>query len=137
MEVHNTVEDIVIPKVIEICDNIVKSGNTDNICTCDQCRIDTTCYVLNRVTPFYIISSRGAARAHQDTLERQQKETDITVLIYEGLKRVSHNQRPNFTHDPGAKAEKENQYKPVFIIPTITPPKILCFFCSSLTARGV
>ena len=120
MELHNTVEDIVILKVNLICDTIEEQGDTEKICTCDQCRVDTACYVLNRIPPFYIVSNRGATRVHHESLERQQKETDITVMIYEGLKRVSHNLRPHFSHDFSRKPESEYKNKPVFIIPAIS-----------------
>ena len=120
MELHNTVEDIVIPKVENIFNTLEKEGNTEKLCTCSQCRIDTACYVLNRITPFYLVSNRGAARVQQETIEHQQKVADITSLIYEGLKRVSHNQRPNFTHDSSQKKGSDLSCLPVYNIPTIT-----------------
>ena len=120
MELHNTMEDIVIPKVEEIFNTIEKMGNTEKLCTCSQCRTDTACYVLNRITPFYLVSNRGAARIQQVTLEHQQKDADITALIYEGLRRVSHNQRPNFSHNSSLTAGNEVTCVPAFNIPTIT-----------------
>jgi competence protein ComFB len=120
MELHNIIEDIVISRVMDVFDTIEKRDSPEKHCSCEQCRLDTACYVLNRTIPFYIVSSRGAARAHQVTFERQQKEADITTLIYEGLKRVNHNQRPNFSHDSSASTENISSDKPVFNIPTIT-----------------
>jgi len=113
-------EDIVISKVNTLLNNIETDGNKDKLCTCSQCRIDTACYVLNRVTPFYLVSNRGAARIHQESIERQQKDADITVLIYEGIKRVNHNQRPNFSHDPAVKVSEVKAGKPYFNIPAIS-----------------
>jgi len=113
-------EDIVIPKVNNIFNSMEKEGNADKLCTCSQCRIDTACYVLNRVAPFYLVSNRGAARIHRETIERQQKDADITVLIYEGIKRVNHNQRPNFNHDSSQKNDDLKIGKPVYNIPSIT-----------------
>ena len=118
MVLHNTMEDLVIPKVNAIFNSMEKDGS--NHCTCSQCRMDTACYVLNRVAPYYLVSNRGAARIQQETIERQQKDTDITVLIYEGLKRINHNQRPNFEHKPVQDNGEINTGKPVYNIPSIT-----------------
>ena len=121
MELHNTVEDKVLPKVDEIFDTIAAEGNPSKICTCSQCRIDTACYVLNRIKPFYVVSSRGAVRITKETLEHQQKEADITALIYEGLRTVYHNLRPNFSHDSAVVDHRSDTLgKPVFNIPAIT-----------------
>jgi len=120
MEVHNSIEDIVIPRVKDIFDSIEKSGNPDKLCTCRQCRLDTACYVLNRVSPYYFISNRGAVRIHKENLEHQQRVADVNSLIYEGLKRVNHNQRPHFDHDPSSNDHNEKSDQPVYNIPTIT-----------------
>jgi competence protein ComFB len=117
MEIHNTTEDIVLTELKEICDFFEKQGNP-NICTCDQCRLDAACYVLNRSTPHYIVSNRGVARVERETIERQQKNADITALIHEAIKRVSHNQRPlsvALNNEP----HKVATGVPVFNIPTI------------------
>jgi competence protein ComFB len=123
MEIHNLTEDIVFATVAEICDAIERGENPDNICTCNQCRIDTACYVLNRSIPHYIVSNRGVARAEQETIERQQKEADTIALVYEALKRVNHNQRPFFSHAHIRDKQHKNSSSavsiPVFNIPTI------------------
>ena len=118
MDLHNTIEDIVIPKVEEIFDSLEKNENPEKLCTCTQCRIDTACYVLNRTTPYYLVSNRGAARTNQVDTEHQQKLVDITTLIYEGLKRINHNQRPHSTH--GSSKEGGLSDRPVYNIPSIT-----------------
>ena len=119
MELHNSIKDLVISKVTDIFDIIEKGENPDKFCTCSQCRLDTACYVLNRTPPFYIVSSRGAVRAQIENIERQQKEADIIALVYEGLKRVNHNRRQNFTHDSSEAANIPSD-EPVYNIPTIT-----------------
>jgi competence protein ComFB len=119
MELHNTAEDVIIAKVEDIFDTLEKEGNPANYCTCAQCRIDTVCYVLNRTLPHYIVSNRGAARVQHENFESQQKLADITTLIYEGIKRVNHNQRPNFLHVGASSAGAGVQNNPVFNIPTI------------------
>jgi competence protein ComFB len=105
MTIHNNTEDLVIAVVNNICDTLEKeAGKTTDICTCDQCRLDAVCYVLNRVAPNYIVSNRGAARTGQETLEWQQKKADITALAYEGILRVSHNLRPSHKSITGTAA---------------------------------
>ena len=116
MNVHNITEDLVFSAVTEICDTIEKEGSKAGYCTCEYCRLDTACYVLNRMTPNYIVSSRGAARAGQTDIAHQQTVADIGALIHEGLKRVNHNQRPNRSHE----AERGGaRHGPVFNMPTI------------------
>lgn len=117
MEVHNTVEDLVLARIDEIFNNIEKGDNPDRLCTCAQCRVDTACYVLNRTTPQYIVSNRGAARMEQEPIKKQQENADLTTLVYEGIRRVNHNQRPSTLHK--VNQAKENLETPVFNIPTI------------------
>jgi competence protein ComFB len=117
-EIHNTAEDIVFAQVTEVCDSIEKTKKGE-ICTCRQCRIDTACYVLNRIGPHYISSNRGVTRVEQGTIAHQQEEAEIVSLIYEGIGKVNHNRRPFINH--GAKnAEPETASNaPVFNLPTI------------------
>jgi competence protein ComFB len=117
MEIHNTTEDMVFAKVETIFDSITREGNPENFCLCYQCRMDTACYVLNRTEPRYIISNRGVARIEQENLQRQQKDADIVALVYEGLKRINHNLRPNTLHQDSSAPAALNT--PVFNIPTI------------------
>jgi competence protein ComFB len=119
MEIHNVMEDLVVAEVGSICDSFEKEsqgGKDASICTCEQCRQDTICYVLNRTAPHYVVSHRGASRV--ESIETQQDKADLTALIYEGIRRVSHNQRPYGSHS----IDKQDRIKsetPVFSIPTI------------------
>ncbi|MDR1901558.1 MAG: late competence development ComFB family protein [Treponema sp.] len=118
MDIHNTKEEIVINKVTEIFDSLEKEENWENFCTCDQCRMDTACYVLNRTAPLYIVSNRGVVRTELEVHERQQTDADIAAMVYEGLRRVNHNQR--ITSHGGYKTENiQPDNRPVFNIPTI------------------
>lgn len=119
MELHNTVEDLIIARVDEIFADIMKERNPKKLCLCNQCRMDTICYVLNRTPPHYIVSHRGVARVQWETIERQQQVADITTLIYEGIKKVNHNQRPNFPHTAKENEIGQEKNLPVFNIPTI------------------
>jgi competence protein ComFB len=116
MDIYNTTEDLVIAEVNAICDSLETKGEKNDICTCSQCRQDAACYVLNRTEPHYVISHRGVARASQEA--DHQSRVDLTTLVYEGIKRVSHNQRPYFNH--GKEPDKITLINtPVFNIPTI------------------
>jgi len=119
MELHNTVEDIVVARVNDIFEALDKEGSERKYCTCNQCRMDIICYTLNRVQPHYIMSNRGASRVQADTFERQQQVADITALIHEGFRKVNHNQRPFFDHAPGEGGADQDKNVPTFNIPTI------------------
>jgi len=118
MDVHNTIEDIVISRVDEVFKTLGEEGSK-KFCTCNQCRMDVICYALNRLRPHYIVSHRGAARTQREGLEQQQQLADVTAMIHEGLKKVSHNQRPNFTHQVEGEGQGSDAGHPVFNVPTI------------------
>jgi competence protein ComFB len=117
-EIHNIIEDIVFTQVNKVCE-IIERDRTDGICTCHQCRIDTACYVLNRIEPHYITSYRGVARVEQETIARQQKEAEIISLIYEGIRQVNHNRRPFINHGTRNSDPKMSVNTPVYNLPTI------------------
>jgi len=118
MELHNAIKGTVISKVEEIFEAL-KNENAGKFCTCDQCRTDVTCYVLNRTPPRYIVSNRGASQSLETGIGWQQQTADITVLIYDALKRVNHNLRPNFAHSNEKSTAANEAAKPKFIIPTV------------------
>jgi len=99
MDIHNISEDNVIRTAQEVFDAVKKEGNPEGLCLCEQCKLDTICYALNRVEPRYIVSNRGLTRVEQDGSERHQAHADITTLVYKGLQQVNHNQRPTASHD--------------------------------------
>jgi competence protein ComFB len=119
MEIHNVTEDIVFNSIQTIFKVVQKDGNPENFCLCDQCRLDTICYTLNRIKPQYIISNRGMTRIDQDWVERQQTEADIATLVYKGLRQVSHNRRPTCSHTDTSMFTSEVSSEPAFHIPTI------------------
>ena len=105
MDIHNITEDIVFSSIQTIFDSYQNKGGHEKFCFCEQCRVDIACYVLNRCTPHYIVSNRGLTRLKHDSLDWQQMEADIAVLINEGLRRVKHNQRPTAQHSNNAAPE--------------------------------
>ncbi|MCL2139727.1 MAG: late competence development ComFB family protein [Treponema sp.] len=118
MEIHNISEDIVFNSVQTIFEEIKKGGNPDQLCLCKQCKLDTICFVLNRVEPRYIVSNRGITRIENDWVEKQQSEADIAALVYKGLRMISHNQRPTSKHTETELLEKVS-CEPTYNIPTI------------------
>lgn len=120
MEMHNTTEDLVLRMVNDIFNAAERERKADQPCTCYQCRLDTACYVLNRSTPRYIISSRGAARTETATLAAQQQDADIASLIHEGWQKISKSKRPHFEHYPIDTQDNNFSMElgPVFNIPT-------------------
>ncbi|MDR1319753.1 MAG: late competence development ComFB family protein [Treponema sp.] len=119
MDIHNATEDIVFSKIRTIFDSIKDEGNPEKFCLCNQCQMDTACYVLNRSEPRYVVSNRGVARLENEGIERQQIEADIASLVYEGLKRVNHNLRPDAVHSENLAGRAAAPNTPVFNIPTI------------------
>jgi len=119
MELHNTVEDKVIAQVDELFEQLSNESTDKKYCTCKKCRMDVICYTLNRVTPHYILSSRGASRVQNENFEYQQKVADIATVIYDGLKRVSHNMRPEFDHSGDAAGEASESDLAVYNVPAI------------------
>ena len=115
MEIHNTKEDLVIAEVDAVYNSLGSEEKKEKICTCSQCRQDVACYVLNRIEPHYVVSHRGFARVNQDA--SHQSRADLTALVYEGIKRINHNQRPYFDHNNVKDTEFVDG--PAFHIPTI------------------
>jgi competence protein ComFB len=107
MEIHNVMEELVFEEVERICADINKEPDKHGICTCPQCRMDAACFVLNRLVPHYIISSRGILREEHFDIKNQQKIADATTLIYKAFKQVSLHRRPGFEHtDHNSPTEK-------------------------------
>ncbi|MCL2270052.1 MAG: late competence development ComFB family protein [Treponema sp.] len=119
MEIHNITEDVVFNSVQTIIEAVRKEGNPTGLCLCEQCKLDTICFTLNRVPPRYIVSNRGMTRIEQDWVGRQQSEADIATLIYKGLRMVNHNQRPTSSHTEKEEAVIKSINAPAFHIPTI------------------
>ena len=107
MEIHNITEDLVFSTIQTIFDSFQKKGNPNNFCSCEQCKVDIACYVLNRSVPHYIVSNRGITRLKQDDIEWQQMEADIAVSINDGLRRIKHNQRSTSLHNKTNTAETD------------------------------
>ena len=97
MNIHNQMQDLVVDLVTEIFD-AEKIAKKRSFCVCTQCRLDVSCYVLNRVQPRYVISERGVAHTESRYTQHIQENADIATLVHEGIERVSSSKRPFFTH---------------------------------------
>ncbi|HAP42901.1 MAG: hypothetical protein A2087_12940 [Spirochaetes bacterium GWD1_61_31] len=96
MEIHNLMEDMVRSTVDELFD--ADKPGQPSWCTCQQCRMDVACYVLNRMKPEYVVSSRGVAHAEQDYNEKLQRLADVVSTVREGWARINATRRPHFDH---------------------------------------
>ncbi len=106
MHIHNVMEDIVYEKVNKMFDETKESNEPWLSCSCMQCRLDTMCYVLNRLTPKYIKSGKGFAHfLNSDLNKKSQINADISALVVEGMRKVLEIQRPHgeSSSDDGAK----------------------------------
>lgn len=117
MKIHNQLEEVVVDTVNEIFDEEAQTGQT-GYCTCDQCRLDVACYVLNRSRPRYTLSGRGVAHLNFDYQERLQEKADLVALIRAGIETVSRTKRPNFSHDD-ARTESPRPSGPLYNFPVI------------------
>lgn len=96
MNVHNVMEEMVFSEVTELFDTAKSSNAPWLTCTCNQCVLDTICYVLNRIPPRYIKSGRGLAHSQlEDSLDKSQISADINRIALEGMKQVLSTKRPH------------------------------------------
>lgn len=116
MKVRNQMEDLVITIVDEMFDS--REIQEKDICTCSQCRLDVACFVLNRIPPEYVISSRGLAHMKADYHSNVQKTADVVQLVKKGLEIVSKSKRPGFTHNDTI--DNERPEKPTYNFPVIS-----------------
>jgi competence protein ComFB len=117
MDIRNVMEDAV-KVVVEELFEIEKKENRLGYCICDQCKVDVACYVLNRVKPEYIVSSRGLAYSEKEGLDKVQRRADVISLVKEGWAKVSHTPRPNTDHACHS-PDAEREEGPIFNFPTI------------------
>ncbi len=117
MEIRNIMEDpvrVLVEELFEREDREKRLG----YCTCDQCKLDVQCFVLNRVKPEYIVSSRGLAYSEREGLDKVQRRADLISLVKEGWGKVSHAPRSTSDHVAGKPLSAEVE-GPFFNFPTI------------------
>ncbi|HON88515.1 MAG TPA: late competence development ComFB family protein [Spirochaetia bacterium] len=97
MEVHNLMEDLVKSIIQEMFD---AEKDKTSWCTCEHCRNDVACYVLNRVKPEYVVSSRGLAYSEIDYIDKLQRMADVVSLIKEGWAKINASPRNHKVQKP-------------------------------------
>jgi competence protein ComFB len=112
MEIRNLMEEIVGQAVLEICEEEKKQGSAY---TTPECCTDVVCFVLNRISPHYISSSRGVAHGEKLLNENPQLRIDVMALVHEGFKRIAHIQRSYYFKD----SDVPQVTGPVFVFPVI------------------
>ncbi len=100
MYFHNTIEDIVLKYLNDVL------SEKNNICKCKQCFNDMACYVLNRIKPMYVVSSRGIIHTENKRREDRQDEIDVYTTISEAIEVVSGTRRHEVNSDYEVKTEK-------------------------------
>lgn len=113
MEIHNLLEDLAREAVREICDED-EQRDPQRYRTARECRVDAVCYVLNRIPPRYISSSRGLSYLTEELNHDPQLRVDLVRLAHEGLSRVTAVSR-DFYNSP----EERLPEGPCFNFPTI------------------
>ena len=93
MNVHNMMEEIVTLSVNQLYDHVKSEKVKWLSCDCENCRLDTVSYVLNRIPPKYVVSGRGVTHTTNE-LSDGQVTADIEALAMEGMRIVSSTKRP-------------------------------------------
>ncbi|HHT45883.1 MAG TPA: late competence development ComFB family protein [Firmicutes bacterium] len=68
--------------------------NKENMCTCEQCRLDVAAIALNNLPSRYVVTPKGASYARADLLELQ-KYVDVIGAITKAIKLVKEHPRHN------------------------------------------
>lgn len=93
MNVHNIMEDIVKARVDSLYEQLKNSNTAWLTCDCENCRADVISYVLNRVTPKYVVSGRGVTHS-SELLDDHQLRADINAICLDGIRIISSTKRP-------------------------------------------
>lgn len=117
MNIHNLMEEVVTYRINKLYDQVKEVKTSWLTCDCDNCRMDTISYVLNRIAPRYVVSGRGVTHA-RDVMEDPQVRADIDSLGLEGIRIVSGTKRP-FHSSPRKECVVQANAEPVFNFPTI------------------
>lgn len=113
MKVHNLMEEIVTKHINELYDNLKKNQTWLN-CDCENCRADTICYVLNRIQPKYVISSRGIT--HFDSKDIQMN-IDLDAIGIEGIRAITSTTRPYHNTKKKITKKEDVSQEPSFSFP--------------------
>ena len=107
MNIHNLMEDYVTSQVNELYDTLKAENISWLKCDCETCRLDTICFVLNRIKPRYIVSERGVIHNSLD-LQDSQFKVDMNKLALEGIRLINGSQRKYHKEKGGAETSKKS-----------------------------
>lgn len=116
LKIHNLMEDFVQTRVDAMYTNLKEANVSWLNCDCDNCRQDTVCYVLNRVQPKYVISSRGVLHMNSDT-NYDQLKVDVDAIALEGIRIIGASRRHNHSTNNN-QLDTSSIGKPCFSFPT-------------------
>lgn len=122
MKATNLMEHFVKKQVDDMYTWIKKENPSSPICDCENCRLDVLCYVLNRVPPKYIVSSRGVNHTQREFENFKQISADVGKIVLDGIHLISSSKRPNHNSSYTASLEKLKimKLKPFFFFPILS-----------------
>ncbi len=118
VNIHNIMEEQVITRVNQLYDQIIAKGSTWLTCDCENCRLDTINYVLNRIPPRYVVSGRGVAYNSGAFLKDAQLLADIDRAALDGMRLVSAAKRPYHKEELLNAKKVVDKIVPVYNFPT-------------------
>lgn len=116
MDVHNIMEEVVYARINDLYEQVKKVNPSWLTCDCINCRLDTVSYVLNRITPKYVVSGRGVTHSN-DSLGDAQLKADIDALGMEGIRLISGAKRP-YHNTNRENCQVPSSIGPVYNFPT-------------------
>ncbi len=93
MNVHNMMEDLVTAEVNKLYEQIKRANSPWLTCDCQNCRLDTINYVLNRIPPKYVVSGRGVTHS-SEIFQDHQLIADISAFAMDGARVINATKRP-------------------------------------------
>jgi len=77
----------------EAVDNLLDTvlSKYDNTCKCEKCKLDIKAYVLNSITPRYVVSDKGEIYTRALNEINKQEVINITEAIMKAIEIVSNN----------------------------------------------
>jgi len=113
MNIHNILEDQVLVCVNDTYKRTKELNAPWLTCDCEQCRLDTAAYVLNKLPPRYVVSGRGLT--HMLARDDAQSSIDMDALVIEGMRKIAANVRP--FHAEYVSGSEKQEEGPAFNFP--------------------
>lgn len=88
MELYNYMEDIVSDALEALLAD--KDKENESICKCQKCKLDMVAWALNRLSPKYVVSSKGRVYTKLQQVEIQSK-ADVTRELTKARQHISKN----------------------------------------------